>query len=344
VAVIVRWSATHDARFKLSVESSVRNPRPLVCAVPLLVAAFGLLPSAWGWGCKGHQAVALIAEKYLNPHARAMVTRILESSPISPDLQRFCGESGLDAFADSSTWADDERSVRPETAGWHFLDIPRGAPKGDIAQYCPPSTGCVTSAIADQLTMLRNPDASAQERANALRFVIHFVGDLHQPLHATTNDDRGGNCVPVAFFGRAPEETNPVKEDYGPNLHLVWDTDIIEHFAHGWTPQQIAYELGIKFEAQIPMWESEQVDLESWAWESHQVAENTAYGDLPAKIAIEKPQPVSTCADDDHISTRMLRLQEQLGDDYQKAAERVIQEQLTKAGIRLATVLNTLWP
>ena len=328
----------------LQVSSKAGTSRTILVPLFMLFVASGLAPSTWGWGCKGHQVVALIAEAHLTPHARAMVMEILDASPISADLRRYCGVSGLDAFADSATWADDERSIRPETAGWHFLDIPRGAPKGDVAPYCPPSTGCVTSAIADQLAVLRKPDASAQERADALRFVIHFVGDLHQPLHATTNDDRGGNCVPVAFFGNAPAKPNPLTEDYRPNLHGIWDTDILEHFETGETVQQIADELESKFKTQIPAWESKPVDPIAWAWESHQIAEDVAYGDLPVKIAIETPAPVNACSDDNHISTRIFNLNEELGDSYENAAGAVIQEQLTKAGARLASVLNNLWP
>jgi S1/P1 Nuclease len=309
----------------------------------LVGAAVALLPSAWGWGCQGHEVVALIAEKHLTPHARAMVEQILDARPISPDLRRFCRDGGLDAFVDSSTWADDERNVRPDSAGWHFIDIPRGAPKGDLAQYCPRS-GCLTSAISEQLAVLRQSSASAQTRADALRYIIHFVGDLHQPLHTTTNDDRGGNCVPVSFFERLPEETNPAQEDYRPNLHGVWDRDILERFAQGRTAQQIADELESKFKAQIPVWESQPVDVAAWTWESHQVAEDVVYGDLPNKVAIEKPREVNTCADDDHISTRMLKLDEQISNDYERAAEAVVQERLAKAGIRLAAVLNSLWP
>jgi hypothetical protein len=174
----------------------------------LILAAIGLAPSAWGWGCKGHQVVALIAERNLTPHVRAMVMQILAASPISPELRRYCGNSGLDRFADSSTRADDERSVQRDTSGWHFIDIPLGVSQGDLGKYCPPSTGCVTGAISAQLIVLRNPDANPKEKADALRYVIHFVGDLHQPLHTTTNNDLGGNCVPVAFEGHAPEETN----------------------------------------------------------------------------------------------------------------------------------------
>jgi hypothetical protein len=288
--------------------------------------------------------VALIAEKHLNAHAQAMVAEILAAAPISKDLRRFRGETGLDPFADSSTWADDERTIWPETAGWHFIDIPRGAPKGDIAQYCPPSTGCITSAIAAQLVVLRNPGASAQARADALRFVIHFVGDLHQPLHATTDNDLGGNCIPVAFDGHDPQETNAQFATYRPNLHGIWDTDIIEDFTKGQTQQEVANELENKFQAQIAAWKSQAIDLSAWAWESHQIAEVTVYGLLPVKVPVETPRDTRSCADDDHVSTRMLALHEQLGKSYATVAGATIQEQLAKAGIRLADILNSLWP
>lgn len=124
--------------------------------LPLLLATVAPVPSAQGWGCKGHQIVALIAEKNLDAHARSMAMQILAASPVSPDLRRYCGDSGLDPFADSSTWADDERSVERDTGGWHYIDIPLGVSHGDLGKYCPPSTGCVTSAITAQLAVLRN--------------------------------------------------------------------------------------------------------------------------------------------------------------------------------------------
>ena len=313
-------------------------------SILLLLAIVALAPSAWGWGCKGHQVIALIAEKNLDAHARSMAMKILAASPISPNLRRYCGNSGLDPFADSSTWADDERSVERDTGGWHFIDIPLGVSHGEISNYCPPSTGCVTSAITAQLAVLRNPDASPQQRADALRYIIHFVGDLHQPLHTTTNNDMGGNCVPVTFEGRAPEETNAESGTYRPNLHAVWDTGIIEQFSRGETPQQLADELENKFKAQIAAWKSQPVDLSVWVWESHRIAEDTVYGRLPVKVPVEKPEKVDSCSADNHVSDRMFKLHEQLGDAYMTAAEATIQEQLTKAGVRLADVLNSLWP
>lgn len=303
-----------------------------------------LAPGARAWGCKGHFVTALIAEKHLTPRAKAMVAQILDAAPIDPQLSRYCKETNLDRFAYSSTWADDERNANPFTSGWHFIDIPRGATVGDVSQYCPQPKGCVTKALADQLALLGNPNTPAAVRADALRYVIHFIGDIHQPLHTTSNDDLGGNCVPVNFFGRAPVETNARKESFQPNLHSIWDSGLIDQFAGDRTPQQLAEDLESQFKLQIPVWLSGERDPSSWAWEGQGIAERSVYGILPARIAIEKPANVSSCADDDHVAMRMLNLNEKLADDYLKAATPVVQEQLAKAGARLAAVLNDLWP
>jgi len=307
--------------------------------------SFWLAPSARAWGCKGHEAVAILAEAHLTLHARAMAFKILAASPIDPALSRYCKEPNLDAFADASTWADDERTVKPETAPWHFIDIPLGATQNTISTYCPPKTGCVTLALASQLAILRNPQASPQARADALRYIIHFVGDIHQPLHDATNNDRGGNCVPVTFFGKAPQETNTAAESFSPNLHSVWDADIVERLANGRTPEQLAIKLNELLHARQPAWQSETSTFKTWAWEGHQLAEKIAYGKLPGKVPLEAPLPsLDSCADDDHVSTRLLQLHEELDAAYQDAAAPVVEEQLTKAGIRLANLLNTLWP
>jgi hypothetical protein len=306
----------------------------------LLFAAAILItvPTAWSWGCKGHQVVALIAENHLTPRARAMVSDILAADPISPNLSRYCKQTGLDAFADSSTWADDEREVRPDTAPWHFIDIPRGGRESDVAKYCPPATGCVTSELAAQLRVLRDPKASAQARGAALRFVIHFVGDIHQPLHASTDNDLGGNCVPVSFFGRSPTPSRPGSPTLDPNLHEVWDVEIIERFSPGESPAQVAKELDQKFRARESAWQAPP-DFVAWAWESHQLAESTAYGKLPRSIPVETPRPVTSCAASDNGA-----VDESLDAAYQSASAPAVQEQLAKAGIRLSALLNSIWP
>jgi hypothetical protein len=324
------------------VEMRIRSRFLLVFLIA--VASSVVPPSARAWGCKGHEVVALIAENYLNPRAREMAMQVLAASPVSPDLRRYCGDSGLDVFADSSTWADDERSVDRGTAGWHFIDIPLDVSDGDISKYCPPTSGCITSAITAQLAVLRNPQASAKDKADALRYMVHFIGDLHQPLHTTTNNDLGGNCMPVAFDGYDPEETNMESGAYRPNLHAVWDSGLIEQFSHGETPQQLAAELENKFKSKISAWMSEPIDIDAWTWESHQIAQQIAYGSLPVKVPVEEPGEVKTCSADNHVSERLFKLHEQLGVSYDAAADAAIQEQLTKAGVRLADVLNSVWP
>ena len=79
---------------------------------------------------------------------------------------------------------------------------------------------------------------------------------------------------------------------YRPNLHAVWDTDIIEHFTSGETPEQVADELESKFKAQIPVWQSQPIDLSAWVWEGHRIAQRIAYGRLPVKVPVEKPEKV----------------------------------------------------
>jgi nuclease S1 len=310
----------------------------------LLIAVLSLPASARAWGCEGHQVVALLAEKHLTPHALAMSKKILAEVPIDPALSRYCKEGGIDALADASTWPDDMRGLRPETAPWHYVDIPLGTTRRDVEKFCDPKEGCVTRAITEELATLRSVDADPKERADALRFLIHFVGDLHQPLHAATNNDQGGNCVPVAFFDALPQLRNPRTESYAPNLHGVWDTDILERATTGKTVDQVASDLDHSFQKQMARWQKGPANIDAWTWESYQLAVKTVYGKLPVRIAAETPQPVATCADDDHISTRMLKLDERLTDPYQNMAVPIVRERMAQAGARLALLLNQLWP
>jgi len=322
-------------------------------AIILSVAA---TPEARAWGCEGHQVVALIAKMHLDPHAQAMVDQILKDSPVDPGLRRFCQPVSTDPIVDAATWADDYRDDHPETEGWHFFDIPRGAKRHNIDQYCPASTSCITAQLKAQIAILKSPAADPVTRANALRFVIHFAGDIHQPLHCTTNSDQGGNCVPVDFFGAAPQPKSVTTKNpgppyiphnviiYYPNLHNTWDSRILGRITQGETVDQVAAQLNGQFKDKIASWQHGGMIFDDWAWESHELAENTSYGALPVKIAIETPQPIASCADNNHIDQRMLQLNEQLGDDYENAAAPVIQEQLAKAGIRLSMILNQIWP
>ena len=323
-------------------------PRELLRAgifVCLLIFALVISPApARAWGCEGHQVVALLAEKHLTPHALAMAKKILADGPIDPSLSRYCKEGGADPMADGSTWPDDIRALRPDTPPWHYIDIPLGTTRRVVGTFCDPKESCVTQAITDQVAILRSADADAQKRADALRFLIHFVGDLHQPLHAVTNNDQGGNCVPVEFFDVMPQLRNPKTESYAPNLHAVWDTNILERATSGKTVDQVASDLDQSFRGRIARWEKGPEDVETWAWESYELAVKNVYGKLPVRIPAEPPQPIMSCADDDHVSARLLKLNEHLVEPYQKMAVPVVRERLAQAAARLALLLNQLWP
>jgi len=237
-----------------------------------------------------------------------------------------------------STWADDVRNE--QTGPWHFIDIPRGESAANLDQFCR-DRGCVVQAIEEQRKILTNRGAKKQDRMNALMFVIHFAGDLHQPLHTTTNSDRGGNCVPVAYFGKKPREGK--NESYSPNLHSVWDTSIIRHVLENEdSVQGLADELDSMFQADRAAFE--QGELKDWVAEAHAIAEQTSYGNLEPNIPVETPQEIKECSDNNHVSKRMLALNLKVGDKYQDAAVTELEKQLARAGFRLAKILNDVWP
>jgi hypothetical protein len=309
---------------------------------PLLAIALFASPPAHAWGCQGHETVALIAEMHMTPQALAKVNQILKDSPPDAAINRFCKETGLTPMAEASTWADDIRSLRPEASTWHYIDIPRGGTKADFAAACPEKERCVTWSLRTQVEILRAAASTPQQRADALRFIVHFVGDIHQPLHTTTNNDHGGNCVPVGFFGTEPQLRNPQSESYSPNLHGVWDTSIVGKVVGDKTVQQFAKDLDTANASHISGWISGTSNFDDWAWEGHELAENTVYGKLPHLIPTEKPVETLTCADDNHVAARNLALHEDLEQPYQDASSPVVQQQIAKAGARLAALLNNV--
>ena len=177
----------------------------LVVAAPLPAIAFG--PA-------GHRLVAELAEAQLKPDARAEATRLLALEPGA-------------TLMSIASWADETRSLG--TAAWHYVNFPRdvreprqagdGGCRYDAARLCIEGN-CVVGALATQLALLASnaPDA---ERLVALKYVVHLVADVHQPLHAGYLDDRGGNSVQLQAFDR------------GTNLHAVWDSGLINAWPGG---------------------------------------------------------------------------------------------------------------
>lgn len=311
--------------------------RNLAYACVVFVATcFACAPAGRAWGCRGHEVVAALAEKHLTPEAKQALLALLSANPIDPQLRRYCGERGLDPIIDAATWADDERNKEPATAPWHYIDIPLGATRGSAANFCG-AEGCVTKAITDQLAILKDKTAPGPKRAAALRFIIHFVGDLHQPLHGVTNSDRGGNCVVLQYMQRRPHERN---NSYTPNLHHIWDTEIPESQMQGADAFEYANTLDAMFAGAFAEWQAGGMQLDNWAWESHQHAADTAYGALGTAIGVEPDVAVNSCADDNNIGQRMLHKHIVVGMAYRDQAGSVAEERLGQAGIRLAMILN----
>lgn len=169
---------------------------------------------ARAWGPSGHRIVAQLAEQRLSPAAHAQVQRLL-----APTADR--------SLADVATWADDLRDDRSQRALWratstlHFVNFTSPGCHYDPPRDCPDGR-CVVSAIKTYARILGDRSRSDWERAVALRFVVHFVADAHQPLHAGYRRDRGGNRYQVQLNGR------------GTHLHAVWDTPVLASRLLGW--------------------------------------------------------------------------------------------------------------
>lgn len=180
-----------------------RSPSHLLAVV--IATAVSVPSPAHAFGTEGHQMVAALAERELSDRARAEVGRLLALEPGS-------------TLVSISTWADETRT--PSTAAWHYVNLPRDSGcQYDAARDCPDGQ-CVVAAIERQRKVLASA-APDLERLKALKYLVHFVADVHQPLHAWYGDDRGGNQYQVQAFGR------------GTNLHAVWDTTLIAQWPGG---------------------------------------------------------------------------------------------------------------
>jgi hypothetical protein len=182
-------------------------------------------------------------------------------------------------------------------------------------------------------------------KGNALRFLLHLVGDLHQPLHAASNGDRGGNCVPVTYYDRSPQQN--ANGDFAPNLHSVWDTTTIRTLmATRGLADARALASYIVAQRPLPAVVAPQAPTGTvttgWAQESHALAERIVYPRLAVALAIEPVAAarLASCADNHDIVHRMLAKHEVIDARYEQASIRVIIDQLRLAGIRLAALLK----
>lgn len=172
--------------------------------VAAALATAGACATAHAWGAEGHRLIGELAEAQLTPAARAEVGRLLAAEPGA-------------TLSSVATWADEVRSGA--TASWHYVNPPPGNCSYDRARDCNDGQ-CAVEALATQVGVLKST-APADQRLIALKWVVHLVGDVHQPLHAGFKGDKGGNLYQVQAFGR------------GTNLHSLWDGALIRNRAGG---------------------------------------------------------------------------------------------------------------
>lgn len=240
---------------------------------------------ALAWGPEGHKAVVILAARYLRPGTIARVRELLGSESIEAAASR----------------ADDiAHSTRTETAPWHYIDIPLRKSTIDLNRDCPRGQ-CILIKTQEFLATLGNSGSGNDRRREALEFLLHFVADLHQPLHCEDNHDRGGNAQQVIFEG------------HPDNLHWVWDTGLVQEINPD--SQALAAMLDHAItERDRAAWERGTV--QDWVMESHRLAQTVAYAGFEGR-----GMPT-------------------LDRGYDRRAESVIKVQLEKASVRLAHLLN----
>ena len=154
-------------------------------AIVSLLLAFALVPSAgFPWGPEGHRVIVILAAQYINPETAARVRGLL----------------GSESLEDASGWADEYRHSHPRTGPWHYIDIPLADSRIDMARECP-YYDCVVGKTEQFLAILKDARADRAAKEEALKYVIHFVGDMHQPLHDEDDGDKGGYGRHVIFHG-----------------------------------------------------------------------------------------------------------------------------------------------
>ena len=301
------------AGFKARAREGTMRKQAIWLALVVFAIGFVRALPARAWGDDGHQIVAAIARAYLTPAAKKRVDALLKAD-LDPLTEPKIGPA--------ATWADRYREAnidgsRLATRQWHFADIELSAP--DLHRACfgfptmapgvPASRGpaqdCVVNKIQAFAAELENPATPLQERIVALKFLLHFVGDLHQPLHVSDDHDRGGNDKRVSADGF-----------YAGTLHRFWDTEFVERL--GPSPARVAAGLVRQIsQPDLQVWSVG--GPAEWALETFAVGRDHVYGQLPAANG---------------------RGSYRLTDAYVEMAIRDVAIQLSKAGVRLAVMLN----
>jgi len=199
----------------------------------LILSSFSSFDSSVVWGEIGHKVVGEIAERKLNPKVKLIINELLD------------GES----MANASTWADEIKSdpLYKQYSPWHYVNMPLDKEYSDIKKN---EKGDIVSTLKKSIKVLKNPESTKELKSFYLKFLIHLVGDIHQPLHTGRFEDRGGNDIKLSFLGKST------------NLHIVWDVHIIEHLKKDYI--ELSNELMSMNEVDFSL------NPDDWVYETHQ--------------------------------------------------------------------------
>ena len=279
--------------------------RPLFCRVllPLVIVCWAGAGTARAWGEKGHVIVAAVAEFHLNQKAKAGIRALLGDRPIS--------STRLANWADLIKRSSAYQKKYPKNSSFHFVDVPYQEEGFDKARDSNDGNN-VIEAI-DRFRKVLASSEDAEDRKDALLFLVHLVGDLHQPLHCADREkDRGGNLLKVIFVE---------DRSRGLNLHRVWDTNLVNEAMGDLEPLDYARRIDAAVTAkQKADWQKG--NTVDWANATHKLAVERAYRKGDGGTPLPRDGPV------------------ELDQKYADTNKLVVREQLQKAGIRLAFVLN----
>ena len=285
----------------------------LILGLVLIIA----MQPVHAWGDDGHRLIGRVASQLVTPDVLRKAQAILDT-----DTSGFAKDTSL---LEQTTWADkyrdSDRNTTKErynaTGSWHFVDVEIDAPDLQAACFGFPqlprnalasqgvAQDCVTNKVAQFTEELRAPGTAPAERLRALQFLLHFIGDMHQPLHAGEDHDRGGNSKWI--ISPAPRRSD---------LHYYWDTWLVHQLAPD-ADASVAQVLALATGPQRREWE--QGGPRDWTLESFRVSRDDVYAPLPR------------AGDDGNY---------RLDEAYIARATGAVRTQLARAAVRLALVLQ----
>jgi hypothetical protein len=265
-----------------------------------LLLLCSLSASAWAWGSEGHRVTGLVANELLTAKARIRLNQLVPGV----DLGEFAGQ--MDVYRAALSLEI------PGSDKWHYDNQPVCGSKA-YADYCP-NGNCASAKIQVYFKVLSDTGATPEARAQAAMFLVHMVGDIHQPLHAADDADLGGNQKNVLM----------PQADLPHNLHRVWDSDLPKRLLRGISEADYAKQLIKRYlDKEIAAWQ--QGEVRDWMNESHAITRKVTYGNLP-EYACGVAWPMEKIVS--------------LPQPYVDAAQEVLPAQLAKAGARIAWLLN----